>query len=73
MPMVPLLVGENWRQYLVGDEYGDINLFPSEWWVNSDGTVYIYAYSDIEVKPYVLGFTLEVPQEEMNERYFTAQ
>ena len=68
-----MLVGENWRQYLVGDEYGDINLFPSEWWVNSDGTVYIYAYSDFEVKPYVLGFSLEVPQEEMNERYFTAQ
>lgn len=68
-----MLVGENWRQYLVGDEYGDINLFPSEWWVNSDGNVNIYAYADIEVKLSLLGFRLEVPQEEMNERYFTAQ
>lgn len=63
-----MLVGENWRQYLNSEANSDLNYIPSEWW-GYNGEAVIYAYADGQ-KGTVM---LQVPQEEMNKRYFTAQ
>ncbi|MBD5114743.1 MAG: hypothetical protein HDT46_06005 [Ruminococcaceae bacterium] len=73
-----MLVGENWREYLNGEENDDLNLIPSEWWSDDGSTVNIYAYSvrqDEDSSEY-FGYRLDmkflhVPINAMNGRYFT--
>ena len=74
-----MLVGENWREYLDGEENDDLNLIPSDWWRSDGSTVSIYAYSVRQAEDSSeyfgdrLGMKfLQVPIDAMNGRYFTA-